>query len=73
MLLFDEDLQKRQSITARFLLAQAALGLGSVDEAERLLCEVLDADPNHALAAEFLRRTTHPVTTAESEDTVNIR
>jgi Tfp pilus assembly protein PilF len=53
MLLFDDDLQKRQAITAKFLLAQAALGLGNVSDAERWLQEVLEADPNHALAAEF--------------------
>jgi tetratricopeptide (TPR) repeat protein len=50
MLLFDVDLQVRQTITARFLEAQASLCLGHRMRAARLVKEVLAADPNHAAA-----------------------
>ncbi|MEN9361908.1 MAG: hypothetical protein RL095_3443, partial [Verrucomicrobiota bacterium] len=53
LLLFDEDLQERQTTTARFLGAQAFLGLGRAAEAEALLREVLARDPNHALARDL--------------------
>ena len=33
LLLFDDDLAKRQRVTALFLMAQAELGLGRRDEA----------------------------------------
>ena len=55
MLLFDDDLQFRQETTALFLQAQAQLGLGSRTKARTLLQTVLHRDPNHALAADFLR------------------
>jgi len=54
MLLFDDDIQARQITTARFLNAQAQLGLGKVREARALLDDVLTRDPNHAPAADFL-------------------
>ncbi len=54
MLLFEEDIQERQVVTARFLQAQALLGLGTTAKARRLLEDVLARDPNHALAADFL-------------------
>jgi len=54
MLLFNDDLQKRNTITARFLQAQALLGLGRVAPAQNLLRQVLRADRNHALAADLL-------------------
>jgi len=53
MLVFDDDLTKRQLITATFLQAQANLGLGRVGEAKKLLAKVLRLDPNHALAADL--------------------
>ena len=53
MLVFDEDLQKRQRITALFLQAQARLGLGQAGAAKKLLAEILRRDPNHALAADL--------------------
>ena len=53
MLLFDDDLQFRQETTARFLQAQAWLGLGRRSAAKKLLSTVLRRDPNHALAADF--------------------
>ncbi|MBZ5666301.1 MAG: DUF5107 domain-containing protein [Acidobacteriia bacterium] len=54
MLLFMEDLQKRNTVTATFLQAQARLGLGEVAPAQELLGEVLLLDRNHALAADLL-------------------
>jgi len=41
MLLFEEDLARRQTITARFPEAQARLGLGDEADGLRLLEEVL--------------------------------
>ena len=54
MLLFDDDLQARQTTTARFLQAQARLGLGDKKRARALLSDVLRRDPTHALAADLL-------------------
>jgi tetratricopeptide (TPR) repeat protein len=54
MLLFEDDLQFRQETSARFLQAQAWLGLGQAAKARSLLRAVLQRDPNHALAADFL-------------------
>jgi tetratricopeptide (TPR) repeat protein len=55
MLLFDDDIHIRQGTTAIFLQAQAELGLGRKAEARALLKTVLRRDPNHALAADFMR------------------
>jgi tetratricopeptide (TPR) repeat protein len=54
MLLFEEDLQARQVTTAKFLEAQARLGLGEAAKARHLLREVLRRDPSHAAAADLL-------------------
>jgi tetratricopeptide (TPR) repeat protein len=54
MLLFEDDLQFRQGTTALFLEAQARLGLGQKNKADRLLKQVLQRDPNHALASDLL-------------------
>lgn len=54
MLLFDDDLQRRQVNTALFIEAQAKLGMGQKAAARRLLARVLKEDPNHALAADLL-------------------
>ena len=53
MLLFDDDLQARQTTTALFLEAQARLGLGQKARAAALLRAVLKRDPAHALASEL--------------------
>jgi tetratricopeptide (TPR) repeat protein len=53
MLLFNDDLQRRQTITAMFLKAQAQLGLGKTAKARSLLKKVLEMDGNHALAADL--------------------
>ncbi len=59
MLLFDEDLQERQDITALFLHAQAQLGLGHPREARRLLKEVLAKDHDHTGAIDLLASTSN--------------
>jgi tetratricopeptide (TPR) repeat protein len=62
MLLFEDDLQKRNRITATFLQAQAWLGLGDTGRAQRLINEVLDLDRSHPLAADLLQELEmHPV------------
>jgi tetratricopeptide (TPR) repeat protein len=53
MLLFADDLQARQLTTAKFLEAQARLGLGEKKRAAALLAEILRRDPNHPLAADL--------------------
>jgi hypothetical protein len=57
MLLFDADIQATQTTTARFLQAQALLGLGRKKTARALLADVLHRDPNHALAADLASQT----------------
>jgi tetratricopeptide (TPR) repeat protein len=54
MLLFDDDMQQRQATTARFLQAQARLGLGQKAAAQRLLSAVLKREPSHAPAADLI-------------------
>jgi cytochrome c-type biogenesis protein CcmH/NrfG len=54
MLLFEEDLERRQHITAMFLRAQALLGLGRRAEAQAALDEVLRLDRFHAAARDLL-------------------
>jgi len=54
MLLFDEDLQARQTFTARFMQAQAFVGLGRKAEARSLLMSLLKSDPNHTVARDFI-------------------
>ena len=53
MLLFNDDLQKRNLIEAKFLEAQALLGLGQGAAAHRLLDEILAMDPNHGGAMDL--------------------
>jgi tetratricopeptide (TPR) repeat protein len=55
MLLFEEDLERRQETEALLLEAQAHLGLGNRLKARSLLTAVLKRDPNHAVAADFAR------------------
>ncbi len=54
MLLFNDDLRKRNEVTAAFLAAQAKLGLGEKAEGLELLRGVLSADRNHAGAADLI-------------------
>lgn len=55
MLLFDEDLKKRQTITARFLEAQSLLGLGDERAGLDLLTEVCTMDNSYAAAIDQLK------------------
>jgi tetratricopeptide (TPR) repeat protein len=54
MLLFDEDLQQRQTITARFLEAQARLGLGEERAGLSMLEQVREMDSSHTGAIDLL-------------------
>ena len=60
MLLFNDDLQRRQDTTAMFLEAQARLGLGQKLQARRLLAKVLQCDPNHSPASDILAEKGSP-------------
>ena len=53
MLLFNDDLQRRNQITGLFLEAQASAALRLRSRCARLLKRVLEMDPNHAAAADF--------------------
>jgi tetratricopeptide (TPR) repeat protein len=54
MLLFNDDPQKRNTVNAMFLEAQASLGLGQAAAARELLQQVLELDRNHAPAADLM-------------------
>jgi tetratricopeptide (TPR) repeat protein len=54
MLLFEDDLQLRQTNRAKVILAQVAAGFGKKAEAERLLEEVLSEDPSDPMARNML-------------------
>jgi len=53
MLLFEVDLKERQTITARFLKAQAAFGLGERQRAMELLEQVQTMDRSHSGAIDM--------------------
>jgi tetratricopeptide (TPR) repeat protein len=55
MLLFEENLARRNLIEARFLRAQALLGLDRTSEAAVLLNSVLEKDRNQLRAADLLQ------------------
>ncbi len=55
LLLFEEDLKKRQTVTARFLEAQALLGLADEHDGLAVLTGVLALDNSHAAAIDLLR------------------
>jgi tetratricopeptide (TPR) repeat protein len=56
MLLFEDDLEKRNRIEALYLRGQAQLGLGKTADAMRRFNEVLEMDRNHAGAADLLEQ-----------------
>jgi len=56
MLLFENDLGKQNQIEAKFLRAQALLGLEREQEARTLLREVLQLDRNHPGAADLVEQ-----------------
>jgi hypothetical protein len=53
MLVFEDDFKARKIVTARFLQAQARLGLGQVSRARLVLQKVLTLDCNHGRAADL--------------------
>lgn len=55
MLLFEDDLQKRQTTNAGLMKAQALYGLGSITAAGEALAGVLELDPNNALAIDLAK------------------
>jgi hypothetical protein len=57
MLLFDDDLKKRNRIEALFLRGQAFFGLAKTAEAAHCFNEVLELDRNHAGAADLLEQS----------------
>jgi tetratricopeptide (TPR) repeat protein len=63
MLLFEDDLQKRNTVTATFLQAQAWLGLGDAARAKELLNQVLRLDRNHPAAKDLLTELKVPSAT----------
>ena len=56
MLLFENDLAAQNRLEAKFLRAQALLGLDREAEAKQLLGEVLQLDRNHARAADLVEQ-----------------
>ena len=54
MLLFNDDIDKRQKTKAFFLQAQAWFGLGKRNKAEKFVKKVLENDPNHQSALKLL-------------------
>lgn len=54
MLLFDEDLNRRNQIDSLFLEAQGLFGLGKTTEGRSKLDEVLAIDPSHAAAIDLI-------------------
>jgi tetratricopeptide (TPR) repeat protein len=61
MLLFEDDLKRRNETYSLFLRAQAAAGLGRKDESLALVGKVLERDRNHNGAADLLRQLESPV------------
>lgn len=55
LLLFDDDLQERQTQRARLMRAMAWIGLGRNREAVEVLQSLLTKDPSHARACDLLR------------------
>ena len=54
MLIFEDDIQKRQEISSHIMLAQVAMARGRLAEAEEWLLGVRRIDPNHGTAADLL-------------------
>ena len=54
MLIFEEDIQKRQEISAYIMLAQVCMARGERAEAKKWLLRVRQIDPNHDTAADLL-------------------
>jgi tetratricopeptide (TPR) repeat protein len=54
MLLFEDDLQMRRTVSAHVMLAEAAIASGDAAGGRQHLTKVLSLDPNHALAADLM-------------------
>lgn len=54
MLLFEDDLQMRRTVSAHVMLAEAAIASGDAAGGRQHLTTALSLDPNHALAADLL-------------------
>ena len=61
MLLFREDLGRRQHVLVSFLRAQVVLGSSGMEAAKPLLRQLLVLDVNHAAAADLLQQVTSPL------------
>jgi tetratricopeptide (TPR) repeat protein len=76
MLLFEDDLARRNRVNSLFLEAQARLGLGETERARELLREVRNSDPSHAAAIdlidEFELSPGHDSLPSRSERIVNV-
>ncbi len=55
LLLFDDDLNKRNQVESSLLSALANQGLGESERAGNLLREIISDDPNHVFAVDALR------------------
>jgi tetratricopeptide (TPR) repeat protein len=55
LLLFKDDLARRNRLDAQFLIALARHGMGAVDEAVTTLREISAEDPNNSIVSEMLR------------------
>jgi len=60
LLLFEDDLQKRNRVDCLFLLALSELGMGNSARAVKLLNEVLSLDCNHMAAQQELQFLNQP-------------
>jgi tetratricopeptide (TPR) repeat protein len=56
MLLFEDDLERRNRIEALFLRGQALFGMGKIADARDLMNDVLQLNLNHAGAADLLEQ-----------------
>jgi hypothetical protein len=54
LLLFDDDLEKRNQVECLFLLALSELGLGNAERGVKLLKQVLSLDLDHIAAQQEL-------------------
>jgi hypothetical protein len=67
LLLFEDDLEKRNQIECQFLIALASDGLGDSTKASAMLREVIAEDPNHLWAINALRWIESGTETTERE------
>jgi len=68
LLLFEDDLQKRNQVDCLFLLALSELGLRNHERAMELLNQVLSLDCNHMAAQQELESLTRiPATTTAQQ------